>query len=207
MFTGIVQGTADVVEVTHLDAFCRLGLRLPEGADNGLQVGASIAVDGVCLTIVRFEGRQVWFDVIDETLRLTTLGDRAAGDTVNIERAACFGDEIGGHNLSGHITGAGVVVRREDSAHNCALWIELPVALRKYVLHKGYVGVDGASLTVGEVDEAKGTFSIHLIPETLRLTGLDSKGPGARVNIEVDAMTQAVVDTVARVLAARGTVG
>ncbi len=203
MFTGIVQGLGTVRAVEDRGDFRRLLIELPDGARAGLATGASIAVDGVCLTIVSFDARTVWFDVIDETLRLTTLGRLAVGDRVDIERAARMGDEIGGHNLSGHVAGVGTITRRDDSENNVAIVIQVPAPLRPYLLHKGYIGVDGASLTVGTVDAAAGTFSIHLIPETLRLTVLGDKRVGDAVNIELDAMTQAVVDTVERVLAAR----
>lgn len=207
MFTGIVQGIGRVLAVDDRADFRSLRVELPEGARSGLATGASVAVDGVCLTIVAFDETSASFDVIDETLRLTTLGGLAVGDPVDIERAARIGDEIGGHNLSGHVAGVGTILRRDESENNVAIVISVPAALCPYVLHKGYIGVDGASLTIGTVGTTAagaGTFSIHLIPETLRLTVLGHKGPGDRVNIEVDAMTQAVVDTVERVLAARG---
>lgn len=202
MFTGIVQGRGRVLAVEDRASFRRLTVELPEGRADGLETGASVAIAGTCLTVVAFDGRQVQFDVIDETLRLTTLGGLASGDAVNIERAATFGSEIGGHVLSGHVMGTATLVRREPSENNLALYLKLPEALQPYVLAKGYVAVDGCSLTVGTVTD--GVFSLHLIPETLRLTTLGDRQVGDRFNIEVDAMTQAVVDTVQRVLAARG---
>jgi len=202
MFTGIVQGRGRVLAVEDRASFRRLTVELPEGRADGLETGASVAIAGTCLTVEAFDGRQVQFDVIDETLRLTTLGGLASGDAVNIERAATFGSEIGGHVLSGHVMGTATLVRREPSENNLALYLKLPEALQPYVLAKGYVAVDGCSLTVGTVTD--GVFSLHLIPETLRLTTLGDRQVGDRFNIEVDAMTQAVVDTVQRVLAARG---
>jgi len=205
MFTGIVQGRGTVVAVEDRAAFRRLTVRLPDGRAGGLEPGASVAIAGTCLTVVEFDDHDVVFDVIDETLRLTTLGDLRAGDAVNIERAATFGSEIGGHVLSGHIMGMATLVRREPSENNLALYLELPAAMVPYVMPKGYVAVDGCSLTVGTM--ADGIFSLHLIPETLRLTTLGDREVGDRFNIEVDAMTQAVVETVQRVLAARGLAG
>ena len=201
MFTGIVQGRGTVVGLEDRASFRRLTVRLPEGRAGGLETGASISVAGTCLTVVSFGGQDVAFDVIDETLRLTTLGALQVGDAVNIERAATFGSEIGGHVLSGHIMGTGELVRREPSENNLALYLRIPAEMQPYVLPKGYVAVDGCSLTVGTVEE--GVFSLHLIPETLRLTTLGNRQPGDRFNIEVDAMTQAVVETVQRVLAAQ----
>ena len=202
MFTGIVQGRGTVTALEDRTSFRRLCIRLPQGRAGGLEPGASVSVAGTCLTAVEIDGHDVSFDVIDETLRLTTLGQLAVGDAVNIERAATFGSEIGGHVLSGHIMGTGELVRREPSEHNLALYVRIPDAMRPYVLPKGYVAVDGCSLTIGTVHD--GVFSLHLIPETLRLTTLGDRSPGDRFNIEVDSMTQAVVDTVQRVLAARG---
>jgi riboflavin synthase len=202
MFTGIVQGRGTVVSVEDRTQFRRLRVRLPDGRAAGLETGASVSVAGTCLTVVEFDGHEVVFDVIDETLRLTTLGDLTAAAEVNIERAATFGSEIGGHVLSGHIMGTAELVRREPSENNLALYLKLPPGTAPYVLPKGYVAVDGCSLTVGTVEAD--VFSLHLIPETLRLTTLGNRRLGDRFNIEVDAMTQAVVDTVQRVLAARG---
>jgi riboflavin synthase len=202
MFTGIVQGRGTVLSVKDDGAFRRLVVRLPDGRAGGLEPGASVSIAGTCLTAVQIDDHTVQFDVIDETLRLTTLGDLEPGDAVNVERAATFGSEIGGHVLSGHIMGTAELVRREPTDNNLALYLKLPEPLRPYVLAKGYVAVEGCSLTVGTVED--GVFSLHLIPETLRLTTLGDRVVGDRLNIEVDAMTQAVVDTVHRVLAARG---
>lgn len=201
MFTGIVMGRGEVLGAQDADGLRRLRVRLPAGRAGGLQTGASVAVSGVCLTVVAFADHDVDFDVIDETLRRTTLGALQVGDAVNIERAARFGDEIGGHLLSGHVAGTAELVGRRADGANLQLDLRLPPALRPYVLSKGYLGVDGCSLTVGAV--ADGVISLHLIPETLRLTTLGDKALGDKLNIEVDAMTQAVVDTVERVLAAR----
>ena len=207
MFTGIVQGTAEVTAAETVEGVLRLTLRFPAGALDGLTRGASVSVDGVCLTAVRFDERTARFDVIDETLRLTTLGARAVGDAVNFERAATFGAEIGGHLLSGHIIGTAAVVERAEADGNLAVTLEAPPSARRFLMEKGYIAVDGVSLTIGRVEREAGRFSLHLIPETRAVTTLDQRRPGDRVNLEVDAMTQAVVETVERVLAARGAVG
>jgi riboflavin synthase len=204
MFTGIVQGTATVAAVHDRDQLRRLVLDLPPGRGQGLVPGASVAVGGVCLTAVEITGDQVAFDVIDETLARTTLGGLGSGDPVNIERAARFGDEIGGHLLSGHIWGTAQVVDVVQSETNHAITFRAPPSALPCLLPKGYVGIEGCSLTIGEVDAAAGTFRVHLIPETLRITTLGVLRPGDRVNLELDSMTQAVVATVERVLAARG---
>jgi riboflavin synthase len=157
-------------------------------------------VDGVCLTFVEGDPTAAAFDVIDETLRLTTLGQRHPGDRVNVERAARFGDEIGGHLLSGHVAGTARVVERVEEATAFRLALQLDPALVPYVLPKGFIGLDGCSLTIGETVADDGTFSVYLIPETLRVTTLGERRVGDRVNVEIDAMTRAVVDTTRRVL-------
>lgn len=203
MFTGIVKGMAVVEEATHTGGVMRLRLRFPAGALDGLARGASVSIDGVCLTAVAFDDTTASFDVIDETLRRTTLGARAPGDRVNFERAATFGAEIGGHLLSGHILGVATVTARAEQDGNLALTLQAPPEAARFLMTKGYIAVDGVSLTIGAVDVAQGTFSLHLIPETRTITTLGDRRPGDPLNLEVDAMTQAVVETVARVLAAR----
>lgn len=201
MFTGIVQGLATVSQLDRKAQFLTLTIAFPEGALEGVETGASIAINGVCLTVTGFDSQIARFDVIDETLEKTTLGRLVVSDSVNFERAARFGSEIGGHLLSGHISDTVNIVSRNQTADNCAVVIQLPPNWLPYVLAKGYVAVDGISLTVGTVDEAAGTFSVHLIPETLSRTTLGFRQAGDALNLEIDAMTQAVVETVRRVLA------
>ena len=201
MFTGIVQGLATVSQLDRKAQFLTLTIAFPEGALEGVEIGASIAINGVCLTVTGFDSQTARFDVIDETLEKTTLGRLMVSDSVNFERAARFGSEIGGHLLSGHISDTVNIVSRNQTADNCAVVIQLSPNWLPYVLAKGYVAVDGISLTVGTVDEAAGTFSVHLIPETLSRTTLGFRQAGDALNLEIDAMTQAVVETVRRVLA------
>ncbi|WP_113631599.1 riboflavin synthase subunit alpha [Pectobacterium peruviense] len=202
MFTGIVQGTAPVVSIEEKSNFRTHVIQLPPDLLPGLTLGASVAHNGCCLTVTAVDGDRVSFDLMKETLRLTNLGDIHEGDVVNIERAAKFGDEIGGHVMSGHIMCTAEVVKIQVSENNHQIWFRLAdEALMKYVLHKGFVGIDGISLTVGEV--TRGRFCVHLIPETLNRTTLGQKRLGNRINIEIDPQTQAVVDTVERVLASK----
>ncbi|AIA70763.1 riboflavin synthase alpha chain [Pectobacterium atrosepticum SCRI1043] len=202
MFTGIVQGTAPVVSIEEKSNFRTHVIQLPPDLLPGLTPGASVAHNGCCLTVTAIDGDRVSFDLMKETLRLTNLGDIHEGDVVNIERAAKFGDEIGGHVMSGHIMCTAEVVKIQISENNHQIWFRLAdEALMKYVLHKGFVGIDGISLTVGEV--TRGRFCVHLIPETLNRTTLGQKRLGNRINIEIDPQTQAVVDTVERVLASK----
>ncbi|MEC5319814.1 riboflavin synthase subunit alpha [Brenneria populi subsp. brevivirga] len=202
MFTGIVQGTAPVVSIDEKVNFRTHVLQLPPELLPGLVPGASVANNGCCLTVTSVNGDRVSFDLMKETLRLTNLGDIVEGDSVNLERAAKFGDEIGGHVMSGHIICTAEVAKILVSENNHQIWFRLAdESLMKYVLHKGFIGIDGISLTIGEVTRSR--FCVHLIPETLNRTTLGQKRLGQRVNIEIDPQTQAVVDTVERVLASR----
>lgn len=207
MFTGIVQGTAELVAIEDAEAFRTHVLALPESMRQGLEVGASVAHNGVCLTATRIDGERVSFDLMRETLRVTNLGALGIGDRVNIERAARFGDEIGGHAMSGHVMAMAELVDVDIAPNNRRLWFEVPAALGRFLFAKGYIGVDGASLTIGAVEPAgeghDPRFCVDLIPETLARTVLLDRVPGSRVNIEIDPQTQAIVETVERVMAAR----
>ena len=210
MFTGIVQTQAlvDAIEDTSnaQDEFRHLRLMVNPKYLQNLEIGASIAINGCCLTVVEFNAADeqgfAHFDVINETLRLTSLGALKVGDMVNFERSLTVGRELGGHIVSGHIHCSGVVSERNDTENNCSMRIEVPAQWMEYILAKGFVAVDGASLTVGETD-ATG-FWLHLIPETLAVTTLGRVQVGDAVNIEADQQTITTVETVKRVLAARG---
>ena len=203
MFTGIVQGMGRVVSVEQPAADFRTHtVELPEDMAGGLQTGASVAHNGCCLTVTETDGRTARFDLMAETLDKTNLGRLKTGDLVNLERAARFGDEIGGHLMSGHITATTEILRIERTEHNTTMHFALPAALKPYILPKGFVGLDGCSLTIGSVGED--SFCVHLIPETLRRTLFGTRQAGDTVNLEIDPQTQAVVDTVGRILAAKG---
>ena len=202
MFTGIVQGTAEVVEILSKEDFRTHVLRMPAAQLEGLAPGASVAHNGCCLTVTRVEGDRVSFDLMQETLRVTNLGRLSEGERVNLERAARFGDEIGGHQMSGHIIATAEVTRVIESENNRKLWFRLPERLGKYLFEKGYIGIDGISLTIGEVKGSE--FDVNLIPETLARTNIGTRQPGDLVNVEIDPQTQTIVDTVERALAARG---
>ncbi|CAE6943554.1 Riboflavin synthase alpha chain [Vibrio sp. B1REV9] len=201
MFTGIVQGTAKIVHIDKKERFQTHIVELQGHLAQGLEIGASVAHNGCCLTVTKIEGEQVSFDLMQATLALTNLGELTSGDYINIERAAKFGDEIGGHSMSGHISLMGQIVEVLDTPNNRTIWFEVPESSMKYVLSKGYIGLDGCSLTIGEVTDNR--FSVHLIPETLQRTLFGGRKVGDKVNIEFDPQTQAIVDTVERVLAAK----
>jgi riboflavin synthase len=190
MFTGIVtqRGRVERVE-RRADGAARLVLS-PEHAFDGLADGASVAVDGVCLTVVSQDGGRLAFDVVPETLRRTTLGERGAGERVNLERALRVGDELGGHWVQGHVDGVGEVTSVERRGGDVRLAVTLPPALEGAAVAKGSVTLDGVSLTVGEVWRAgdREALSVYLIPHTLANTGLAERVSGTRVNVEADPL-------------------
>jgi riboflavin synthase len=202
MFTGITRGTFPITRVERTPNLLRFWVGLDDELVSGLRTGASVAIDGVCQTVVAIEGGAVQFEAIRETLDKTTLGTLEPGARVSVERSYKIGDELGGHEVAGHVIGTGTIesARREGEIFD--LRIAVPEAWMKYILPKGFIAVEGSSLTVGATDAA-GRFDVHLIPETLRLTKLAQKRPGDRINIELDARTVAIVDTVERVLAQR----
>lgn len=202
MFTGIVQGTALLHAVVEKTNFKTHTLKMPIEMLTDLQIGASVAHNGVCLTVTAIENDLVSFDLMQETLRLTNLGSLKVGDKVNIERAMRMGSEIGGHILSGHVYCTAKLIERYPSENNLQLWFQLPdPSVMKYILTKGFIAVDGISLTIGEVREQ--AFCVNLIPETLMRTLIGERELGDEVNIEIDPQTQAIVDTVERYLAVR----
>ncbi|GEN22329.1 riboflavin synthase subunit alpha [Halomonas cupida] len=207
MFTGIVQGTARVLAIEEAEQFRTHVVALEDDLRQRLELGASVAHNGVCLTVTAIEGERVSFDLMRETLRVTNLGALVVGDRVNIERAARFGDEIGGHAMSGHVSGMAEMISLDEAPNNRRLWFRLPDGLERFVFAKGYIGVDGISLTIGDVRAFEGKqgreFCVDLIPETLSRTTLSDRQPGDHVNIEIDPQTQAIVETVERVLATR----
>ncbi len=201
MFTGIVQGMAKVVAIDKKQDFQTHTVRLTGAMREGLEIGASVAHNGCCLTVTKLDGELVSFDLMQATLKLTNLGQIEVGNLVNIERAAKFGDEIGGHSMSGHISVMGKIVDVIDTPNNRTIWFELLQDSMKYVLAKGYIGLDGCSLTIGEVEANR--FSVHLIPETLQRTLFGQRKVEEMINVEFDPQTQAIVETVERVLAAK----
>ncbi|MGY5449380.1 riboflavin synthase subunit alpha [Agarivorans sp. MS3-6] len=192
MFTGIVQSKSKVIKVKRAPGLMQLWVYLTD--TEGLNIGASVAINGTCLTAVDISEQGVQFDLIQETLSLTNLDLINEGDFVNIERAAKVGDEIGGHLVSGHIHCTATIVELCASENNLAIHLSLPSQWLEYVVYKGFICVDGASLTVGELSESG--FWLHIIPETLRVTTLGDKQVNDLVNIEIDSATQTAIDTI-----------
>lgn len=200
MFTGIVQTRLAVEKIQRQEGIASFELVFPDELITGLERGASVALNGTCLTVRQIEGNRITFDAIAQTLALTNLGDLNEGDEVNIERAARFGDEVGGHLLSGHVLRQLEILDRIDSENNRTLWFERPKDVSLFLLDKGYVALNGCSLTIAEVDDVGERFSVCLIPETLDVTVFGTLEKGAKVNLEVDAQTQAIVTTVQTLL-------
>lgn len=195
MYTGIVAGVAPVSSIEQGDGVLKITIDLG-GFDEGIVIGASVSLDGVCMTVVGINGSRISFDAIEETLRRTTLGNLSEGDLVNVERSLKVGDELGGHILSGHVMDKARIIEKLERGEGFDLRIESPSGAIPYILEKGFIAVDGMSLTVGEVTDS--SFSLHIIPETIRSTTIGGKGEGDMVNIEIDSRTQAVVDTIRR---------
>ena len=194
MFTGIVQGKGTVKTIHTGNNFRSLEIQLPHALTTQIIVGASIAINGTCLTVTGQDDDLIRFDVISQTLKLTNLSDLVSGSQVNIERSLKFGDEVGGHILSGHISSAIAITKIERQNSNCTLHFKMPNSLAKYILPQGFVGLDGCSLTVASVQQD--SFSICLIPETLNCTCFGTAKVGQRTNLEIDHQTQTIVATV-----------
>jgi riboflavin synthase len=207
MFTGIVQGVATVQRVEDRPGLRSFRIAFPVGFAQGLAVGASVACDGVCLTVTALHGDDAAdFDVMQQSLALTSLAGLQLGSRINVERAAKDGAEIGGHPLSGHVDFMARVGEVRRPENNCVLRIEVAAPWMRYVFAKGYIAVNGASLTVAEAERRSagaGWFEVWLIPETLRMTTFGDKAVGDGLNIEIERSTQVFVDTVRETLQER----
>lgn len=197
MFTGIVQGTAVIESIRDHDALRTFEIEFPKEFCEGLEIGASVSIDGVCLTVTKIiSPTRASFDVMLQSLNITTLGDYKAGSRVNIERAAKDGAEIGGHPLSGHVDFAATIDSVKTFEGNKTIRFTVPEQFMRYIFAKGYIAVNGTSLTVSEANREESWFEVWLIPETRRITSFEEKVAGDRVNIEIERATQVVVDTV-----------
>ena len=200
MFTGLVQEIGEIrsVEPRAADSAggaggssdSRIEVAFRTIERSRLELGASICVDGVCLTVAALGRDSFAADVSGETLRVTTLGSKRAGSRVNLEPSLRAGDALGGHWVSGHVDGFAEVVHTARDARSLAVTLAAPRPLARYIARKGSVTLDGVSLTVNSVDEEK--FSINLIPHTLEVTTLGALAPGARVNLEIDLLARYV---------------
>ncbi|OHX13649.1 riboflavin synthase subunit alpha [Chromobacterium sphagni] len=201
MFSGITQGVARIVAIAEGDGSRRLTIAFPDGFCAGLQQGASVAIDGACLTVAAPpEGDLAQFDLILPTLVTSTLAGCQVGDRINAERALRDGAEIGGHALSGHVDYQATVEQLREYGDNLCLRLAVPAGALRYLFAKGYVAVNGVSLTIAGIDKPAGWIEVWLIPETRRATVLADKGPGSRLNLEIERQTQVLVDTMREAL-------
>ena len=198
LFTGIVQGKGEILFSKQVSGGLKLRIQMNEWS-TCLELGASVAVSGVCLTVVNFqEGEWAEFDVIQETLDRSNLGMLQVGSPTNIERSLKMGDELGGHQVNGHVDCKAQILQIEQSPGNHKIWIEIAPHWNRYLVPKGWIAVDGISLTVVDVEPDR--FSVCLIPETLSRTTLGNATQTTLLNLEFDHQTKVIVESVERLL-------
>lgn len=198
MYSGITAGLFEVISIDNTHPFLAYTVLLNNKLTHHLSVGASVSIDGVCQTVVSIDGYKVTFHAIPETLSKTTLRDLFVGRRVSVERSLRWGEENGGHELAGHIFETGKIIEKTIFETNLCLTIQCSARCIEFIFEKGFIGLDGSSLTVNNVDQNACTFQVHLIPETLRRTHFKNKSLQENVNIELDAKTVVVVETIQR---------
>ena len=200
MFTGIIQNTGTVVWIKATSDFTRYAIQFPKDLLKDLAIGASVSIHGICQTVVAIENETVVFEAIKETLDKTTLHSLAIGQILNIERSLKMGDEIGGHLLSGHVYGTAIISKIDSPPNEQKIFrVQCDPSWMKYIFYKGFIALNGASLTVGNVVPA-GFFTVNLIPETLKRTTFGIVEVGEEINVEIDSQTMVIVESVERVL-------
>lgn len=196
MYTGIVQAMLPIASVVRKPGLMTFSIDLRDELAVELETGASVAVNGVCFTVTEIVGERVSFDAMQETLNITNIDAIEADTLVNIERSAKAGVEVGGHIISGHVVDVAKVTEVKESVNNVQLTLQGKAEWMKYVFHKGFLALNGASLTVASIDRSKQQFTINLIPETLKRTNFSLLKVGDPVNIEIEHQTQVIVDTI-----------
>ena len=195
MFTGLVTHVGEVSKIQASDKNdTYIGIDIKWNDD--LILGSSVCCNGVCLTVTSIRDNSLTFDIIVETLRVTNLSNLKESDLFNLERAARFGDEIGGHIISGHVSGIVKISKIKKTTNNHILSLKTSDDLIKYIFPKGYVSLNGISLTIGEVNKVENIFTVYLIPETLRITTMLDKKIGDMINLEVETQTKNTVDLI-----------
>jgi riboflavin synthase len=188
MFTGIIEAVGEIVACEPRGGDVRLRVKTNDLALADVQLGDSIATNGVCLTVVELHGEGYVADVSSESLAMTTISDWSEGTAVNLELALMPKSRLGGHMVSGHVDGVGEVISRHPDARSERFRLRAPKALAKYIAHKGSITVDGTSLTVNKVEGAE--FELNIVPHTLENTVMGTYQPGTRVNLEVDVIAR-----------------
>ncbi len=203
MYTGIVQARLPVTSLVRHEGLYQFAVELPKTLLANLETGASVSVNGVCFTVTRIDNAAVYFDAISETLALSNIRLIEQGTVVNIERSATANAEIGGHVLSGHVVGTAEVIEVLISENNCRMRFKGKDEWLRFVFEKGFLAINGASLTVAELDRDSGQFAVNLIPETLSRTNFSQMKAGDLVNIEVESQTRIIVETIERIMRER----
>ena len=199
VFSGIVHSTGTITQASKNKDSLTLEVESSSDFVADLQIGASVCVDGVCLTVTSVTDTLMCFDLIIETLRSTTFDNVKISEQVNLERSIKFGDEIGGHILSGHVSDTVSIDKISKTDENYVLTFKTSSDIVKYIFPKGYVAINGVSLTVGDVSREDNLFNVYLIPETLRRTNLSNKLVGDLVNVEIESQTRNTVDTITQI--------
>ncbi len=199
VFSGIVHSTGTITQASKNKDSLTLEVESSSDFVADLQIGASVCVDGVCLTVTSVTDTLMSFDLIIETLRSTTFDKVKISEQVNLERSIKFGDEIGGHILSGHVSDTVSIDKISKTDENYLLTFKTSPDIVKYLFPKGYVAINGVSLTVGDVSREDNLFNVYLIPETLRRTNLSNKLVGDLVNVEIESQTRNTVDTITQI--------
>jgi len=198
MFSGIVQTVGKIESIKDKNHIKTIRIETHGNYLEDIAIGQSVSVDGVCLSLVKKNNKYCEFEAVEETINRTTLGSYKQGSKVNLEKSLKFGDTVGGHFVSGHIHTRGRIVEVELIGESKNILVEIEEKWIKYLTEKGYISVNGASITIGKV--SKNTFYVHLIPETLKTTNLDELIYDNYVNLEFDQTTIAIVDTTERLI-------
>ena len=198
MFSGIVQTVGKIESIKDKNHIKTIRIETHGDYLEDIAIGQSVSVDGVCLSLVKKNNEYCEFEAVEETINRTTLGSYKRGTKVNLEKSLKFGDTVGGHFVSGHIHTRGKIVEVELVGESKNILVEIEEQWIKYLTEKGYISVNGASITIGKV--SKNTFYVHLIPETLKTTNLDELIYDNYVNLEFDQATIAIVDTTERLI-------
>lgn len=201
MFTGIIQGKGKVISLKKNTNLYTITIYFPKKLIINLKEGDSVSNDGCCLSVIYIKNQNVTFNIIQETLNLTNFKNIKINDEINLERAMKYNEEIGGHIMSGHIITTAKIKKINKSKNNLQLWFELnDIKLMKYILYKGFIGIDGISLTVGKIFNNQ--FSVNLIPETIKRTTIAKKyfNKTTLANIEIDFQTKTIVDTTEKII-------
>ena len=197
MFTGLIESSVPIISIDDKDGNLRMCLELPNNISE-VKMGDSISLNGVCLTVSDIKDRKIWVDIVQETAATSNMADLKVGDPLNLEKSLKVGDELGGHIMTGHIDGTGVITKIRNVAGSRTIWVSVSSDLARFIVKKGSVGLEGVSLTV--VDLKNDQLSVVIIPHTAKVTSLGTKTEGNRLNIEVDVIGKHVRKSVQEII-------